>query len=105
MTRDNFMPFRKVVTKVLSDGAGQVYVFPQEEGIPEGTVVDVFEDTGRYLGRMRFPAPILVERPAPHIVDDRIYLVEPNEMGVPFVVRYRIVRPEGATSRDERIGR
>jgi hypothetical protein len=94
MTRDDFMPFRRVVSKVLPDGAGRVYVFPQEEGIPEGTVVDVFEASGRYLGRMSFPAPVLVERPAPYILDGRIYAVEQDELGVPFVIRYRIVRPD-----------
>jgi hypothetical protein len=94
LTRDDFVPFRPVVTKVIPDGAGHVYVFPQEEGLPQGAAVDVFEESGRYLGRMRLPAPILVDRPAPFIVRDHLYAVEPDPFDVPFVVRYRIVRPE-----------
>jgi hypothetical protein len=89
LTPEDFVPFRPVVTKVLPDRAGHVYVFPH----PAGSAVDVFEDSGRYLGQMLFPAPILVERPAPHIEREQLYAVETDRLGVPFVIRYRIVRP------------
>ena len=88
-THEDYVPFRWVVTKVIPDRAGHVFVFPY----PAGTAVDVFEDSGRYLGQISVPAPILVDRPAPWIDGDHLYAVEPDAFNVPFVVRYRIEKP------------
>lgn len=90
---EEFVMERPVVTKVVTDRGGLVYVFPQEPGVGTGEAVDVFEKSGRYLGRMDFAAPVLVDRPAPYVTRDHMYVVENDEVGVPFVVRYRIERP------------
>ena len=92
-TRENFAPFRRLVTRVLTDDAGYIYVLPEEEGVPEGTVVDVFDDSGVYLGRMEFGATVLTLGPPPYVTRDHIYAVVNDEFEVPFVVRWRIVRP------------
>jgi hypothetical protein len=91
--RADFVPVRRLVTRVLTDGAGRVYVLPEEEGVPEGSVVDVFEGAGVYLGRMSFGARVLTIFPATHVTPTHVYAVVPDELDVPFVVRWRIVRP------------
>lgn len=93
LTRDDRVTHRRLVTRVLTDNAGHVYAFPQEDGLPEGMAVDVFRDTGEYLGRMQFSEKILILGPPPYITTEHIYAVVPDEFDVPFVVRWRIVRP------------
>jgi len=92
-TRDSYVTRARLVMRVLSDDAGHIYVFPQEDDVPVGSVVDVFVDSGIFLGRMHFPNPIMTDAPPPRITRDAIYAVVQNELGVPFVVRHRIVRP------------
>jgi hypothetical protein len=53
----------------------------------------VFEDSGIYLGRLSLEETILTERPPPHITATHVYAVVEDELGIPFVVRYRIIRP------------
>jgi hypothetical protein len=91
--RENYYATRRLVMRILTDGAGHVYVFPQEEGLPQGTAVDVFTDAGVYEGRIRFPQPILVDAPSPHVTADHVYAVLQDELDVHYLVRYRIVPP------------
>ncbi len=89
----DFLPSRPVLSNVLTDGSGHVYVFPQEVGVPAGSAVDVFERSGVYLGRMTFPEAVLTDEPSPHITDEHIYAVVEDDLGVQYVIRYRIQRP------------
>lgn len=53
---------------------------------------DVFDPDGRYLGPVTTPQRI---RPSPHIQGDNVYGYVTDELDVPFVVRWRIEKPEG----------
>lgn len=91
--RDDFVKERRLVTRVLVDDVGYVYALPQEPGIPEGTAIDVFEESGVYLGRIFLDEPVLTRSPPPYVTADHVYGVVTDEYDVPFVVRWRIVRP------------
>lgn len=91
--RDDFVKERRLVTRVLVDDMGYVYVLPQEPAVPEGTAIDVFGEDGVYLGRMSLDEPVLTRSPPPHVTADHVYGVVNDEYDVPFVVRWRIVRP------------
>ena len=93
MSREDFADCRRLVTGLLPDDEGHVYVFPEEEGVPEGRAVDVFTEQGVYLGRMEFPQAVLTRNPPPHVTGSHIYAVVQDELDVPYVVRWRIVRP------------
>lgn len=93
LERSDFATHHWLVTNVLTDGTGHVFVFPNEVGAPQGSAVDVFTEDGIYLGRMTFPETVLTEGPPPHITDRHIYAVVENELEIPFVVRYRIQKP------------
>jgi len=90
---EDVVQVRRLVNSVLTDNDGYVYVLPEEDGVPEGTVIDVFEDTGVYLGRMDFGATVLTSGPPPYVIRDHVYAVVNDELDVPFVVRWRIIRP------------
>lgn len=92
-TRDEFAPYHRLVTRVIVDNAGHIYVFPREPGVPEGSAVDVFADDGVYLGRMEFGEIVLTLGPPPFMTTSHIYAVVNDEYDVPFVVRWRIVKP------------
>lgn len=74
------------------DGDGYVWVWPVMPAGEEGTVLDVFDPVGRYLGRITPPVPI-ARRPAPVVRGDAMYAVTTSELDVPFVVRLRIQKP------------
>ncbi len=95
---DFYVRERRLVTRLLHDGAGHVYVMPEEDGVAEGTVIDVFEEGGVYLGRMEFGEKVLTIGPPPHVTRDHIYGVVLDEFDVPYLVRWRIVRPAGNAS-------
>jgi hypothetical protein len=92
-TRDSYYAQARLVMRVLTDGAGHVYVFPQEEGLPTGEAVDVFTEAGVYLGRMRFPVPVVTEATPPHVTGDHLYAVVRDALDVQYLARFRIVRP------------
>lgn len=92
LTAEQFAEHRRLVTRILPDNEGHVYVFPAEQGLREGQAVDVFTDEGVYLGRLPFPEPVLIRDPAPYVTDTHIYAVVVDEFDVPYVVRWRIVR-------------
>jgi len=98
LERSSFATHRWLVTNVLTDDAGHVYVFPHEVGVPAGSAVDVFLESGVYLGRMAFPETVLTEGPPPHVTEEHMWAVVESDLGVPFVARYRIRKPESPES-------
>lgn len=74
------------------DAEGRLWVWPVT-GDEEGQALDVFDDQGRYLGRITSPVP-LASHPSPVISHDAVVAVTRSELDVPFVVRLRIERPE-----------
>ena len=93
---------KPIIRRILADAASHVYVVVQEQGVGEGPVIDVFRHDGVFLDRvktqtvppqrieLRSPAP----SPAPFVTDTHLYAVEYGSFDVPYVVRYRFVRPE-----------
>lgn len=75
------------------DEHGYLWVRPTAEAGEEDHLFDVFDDRGRYLGRVRFPFPV---RPSAPLLmrGNTILAVTQDELGVAYVVRARI---EGRT--------
>lgn len=90
---DEFVRERRLVTRVLADNEGHIYVLPEEEDVAEGSVIDVFRDDGIYLGRMELDQAVLTRGPPPFVTGEHVYGVVTDEYDVPFVVRWRILKP------------
>jgi sugar lactone lactonase YvrE len=81
------------------DEAGYLWVFPSAPEAAEGTTLDVFDPEGRYLGQVRSGAELRAFHPF-LVRGDRLYVVETDELDVPYVVRYRIEgRPAASSDR------
>lgn len=77
------------------DEEGHLWVVPSVAGEDAGgtaDVFDIFDPRGRYLGRVTPPFPL----PYSPVLfrDGRLYTVAADELGVPYVVRARILREE-----------
>ena len=83
---------KPVIRGVFGDNAGHVYVVPELAGVRAGTVLDVFRDTGEYLGRMDLPVAMHVP-PLASATRDHLYYVVADELDVPRLSRFRIIRP------------
>ena len=70
-------------------------MFADVAGRPNGTFVDVFEDDGRYLGRLDLPTPVsFFPFPQPlvaHATAEHLYVVVLDDDDVPYVSRLRII--------------
>jgi hypothetical protein len=60
----------------------------------EPPAFDVFDADGRYLGRVLPPASLRVE-PEPLARGDTVWAVVRDELDVPSIVRFRMVRGDG----------
>lgn len=76
----------------LVDAQGYIWVWPVMPLGEEGTVLDVFDPEGRYLGRIHSPVPIAT-RPDPVIYDNVMYAVTESDLDVPYVIRLHIDKP------------
>jgi hypothetical protein len=84
---------KPVLQGLTTSPDGHVFVFPHLAGTLGGTVVDVFESSGKYLGRV--PLPVRLEwRPRPVAVAGFLYGVTKDSVDVPYLVRIRL-GPEG----------
>lgn len=59
-----------------------------------GRVYEIFDPEGRYLGRLRLPF-VMQASPAPRVFADHLLAVTQDDLGIPYVVRARIVKPTG----------
>ena len=85
---------RPIVHRILPDGAGHLYVLADVAGVPAGSIVDVFRESGEYLGRMALPAPVSLF-PSPlvaYATGEHLFFVVTDELDVPYVSRLRIVK-------------
>jgi hypothetical protein len=110
---DTKPPFRALFTA----GDGSVWVVVSQPGVPmisradaaeeeartgqpplryrEPPAFEVFDTAGRYLGPVAAPEALAIEDPAPLVRGDTLWGVERDALGVPTVVRYRLVRNAG----------
>jgi sugar lactone lactonase YvrE len=90
-SRDRFSDYYRLLVRLTGDRVGHLYLLVQEEGVPQGSAVDVIRETGERLGRI--PLPIRIQTRAVHATEDHLYGVVLDEFDVPSVVRFRIIRP------------
>jgi hypothetical protein len=87
---------KPLIHGLFSDNAGHLFVFVQERGVPVGTALDVFEETGIYLGRLtlphRVPFNALYTRTSAFATRTHIYVLGHSEADEPFVSRLKIVK-------------
>ncbi len=89
---------KPVVYGIVPDHAGHVYVFPDLAGEDPGTIVDVFRETGEYLGRLELPFAVPLEsgrQPTARATAEHLYVVVRDSLDVPYVARLRIDRGSG----------
>jgi len=80
-------------TAFFRDRVGNLWVLPFTTTARQGRVVDVFDPGGRYLGRLDLPFE-LETSPWPIVTDRYLYAVTEDELGVQYVVRGRIEKPQ-----------
>jgi len=83
---------KPVIHGITGNNMGHIFVLPEEEGVPAGTALDVFEDSGVYLGRVALPRRVVLHGRGSTLVatGSHIYYVWENEMGVHGVARAAI---------------
>jgi len=91
---------KPVMRGIFGDNAGHIFVIPELEGVPAGAALDVFLESGDYLGRMELPVPIsggprggFGPLSPIHATKDHIYYVIADEFDVPYVSRLVITKP------------
>lgn len=100
---ENVPETKPVIRRLVTDHAGHVFVFPELAGQPAGTVVDLFDVSGEYRGRMRLPTPLKLGPtwpPTVHAADGYLYLVIKDELDVPYVQRLKLVSSDQEGARD-----
>lgn len=87
------LPEMKPVLQALApDGAGRLFVLPELEGVPSGSVLDLFGADGEYIGRVELPEPVALPLWGPVLTarGDRIAYVAADPNDVPRVVVLRL---------------
>lgn len=85
LTADDIPGARPIVAQMAAGHDGRVAVFPLLAGEEEGSLMDVFDATGRWLERVRLPVR-LVPRPRPVFVDGELLGATRDSLGVDRVV-------------------
>ncbi len=92
---DQFAETRPMIRRIFSDEAGHIFVLSEQEGRPLGTFVDVFRDSGRYLGRIDLPVAVHFPYPPPAATESHLLYVTTDDFDVEYVVRLRLEKPSG----------
>ncbi len=74
---------------LVADNLGYLWVFPSMHSDDKGTLIDIFDLEGRYLGQVGVPDSLSMS-PRPVVQRDKLYAVMSDELDVPYVVRYQI---------------
>lgn len=90
--RSRIPTHKPAVSSLYVDDDGFVWIVPVAAAEDSGRLLDVFEPSGRYLGRVRLPFRLLTG-PLPLFRHGMVYGVTSDEFDVPYVVRARVVRP------------
>ncbi len=87
------LPERKpIIVGVFPDGAGHVLVIPETTTVRRGEAIDLFRETGEYLGRMMVPDPVNlgITRVVMHATEGFLYIGGLDEAGAPVLIRLRL---------------
>lgn len=79
--------------RIHVDDRDHLWVIPHVAGEEPGRFADIFDPEGRYLGRLALPFS-LPQFPV-RFRDGYLYTVTTDDVGVPYVVRLRILRDAG----------
>ncbi len=91
-----FPKSRPSTASFFVDDGGNLWVEQQvtaSDADNAGRLFDLFDAEGRYLGMLRLPFSLAWSRPEPVVREGVLYGVTSDEVGVPYVVRARIVKP------------
>jgi sugar lactone lactonase YvrE len=93
--RSKFPSHKPSLSRLFVTRAGYLMVSPttREPGSgwqTMGSRLDVFEPSGRYVGRLELPDGMRIANPEPVFEGDRVYGVLRDELDVPYVVRLRL---------------
>ena len=84
------IPDRKpAIRTFFLDDAENIWVIPELPEAATGTRLDRFDETGRRRGHVDLPIR-LVTSPTPVVRNNRLYGVEHDDFGVPYVVVFRL---------------
>ena len=92
ISRDEVPDTKPMLERIIGDNDGLIFVFPLVTGAPSGSVVDVFRDSGVFLGRIALPVRLEVLAHAPSARGGFLYGITKDEFDVQYVVRLRIGR-------------
>jgi sugar lactone lactonase YvrE len=83
---------KPATARFFIDDESDLWVVPEAAPEAEGRMLDVFAPDGRFLGTVRLPfVPAMA--PLPLIRNSTLYCVTKDSLGVPYVVRAKIVKP------------
>jgi len=88
---------KPILYRIVPDNSGHLFVFVDLEGEPEGSVVDVFQESGEFMGRMHLPLPVVLSSrgsPIAYADSEHLYVVITDDLDVPYVSRLRILKEE-----------
>lgn len=93
--RSKFPSAKPAINRVIAPGDGRLYVVPVTDAfgsgyLQTGQALDVFDASGRFLGRLDLPEGMRTSNPEPVFTDDGVVAVVRDELDVPYVVRYRL---------------
>jgi hypothetical protein len=86
------LPDLPAISTLYTDEEGRLLVVPVVAGEDSARLLDVFESSGRFLGRMLLPFRLSTD-PVPLFRSGYIYGVTVDEFDVPYVVTGRILMP------------
>ncbi len=90
--RSRFPGLKPALNTLYVDDEDNLWVVPVTSLDESWRLLDVFESSGRYLGRVRLPFR-LSAGPIPIIRGGFLFCVTADEFNVPYVIRARIVKP------------
>jgi hypothetical protein len=97
---ENLPTNKPLLQRIVADKNGHILVFVDIAGEVAGTAIDVFREQGEYLGRTHLPNalryPARTSAPVVYAEPGRLYIVEHDRIGVPYVVRLRITDDRGS---------
>jgi hypothetical protein len=83
-----FPAFFPPVTRIVATAAGEIWLQREPDGSPL-TRWTVLDPDGAPLGQLRLPGSVIMRI----VGRDQVWIVEPDRYGVPWLVRYDILRP------------
>lgn len=100
--RSQFPERKPAIVRLWVSSTGHLLVQPTTSAFGSGwsapaELLDVFEPDGRYLTELPLPPGFATAAPRPLFTESHVYAVVRDELDVPYVVRYRLVRPAASS--------